>query len=229
VDYQAWRKCNLIFPRPTDGNVNYRLVFRDHVRGQDAAPEDVRVNHRAASEDAAGVQHGVAAHFRAVAEQRAEFAQAGVKRLAVHLHLDVAGEHLEVGNFHARAEVRLVAENRVTDVIVVRRNGMIEQQRVFDFGRVAHDAIVANDDIFAEIGVVADLAVFADDGRAFDHCAVLDDGAFADENFFTDECPARAGVVPGRFQIGGEVALDFFERVPGEFAAVENGGVFGLV
>ena len=110
----------------------------------------------------------------------------------------------------------------------MRRDGVIEQQRVFDFGRVANNAIVADDDIFAEIGVVADLAVFADDGRAFDHCAVLDDGAFADENFFTDECPARAGVVPGRFQIGGEVALDFFERVPGEFAAVENGGVFGL-
>jgi hypothetical protein len=32
----------------------------------------------------------------------------------------------------------------------------------------------------------------------------------------------------GRFQIGGDVALNFFERVPGEFTAVEDGGVFGL-
>src|ERR1035441_10104173 len=57
---------------------------------------------------------------------------------------------------------------------------------------------------------------------------VLDDRVLADENFFTDECPALAGVMPGRFQIGGDVVLNFFERVPGEFAAVENGGVFGL-
>lgn len=121
-----------------------------------------------------------------------------------------------------------MAEDRVTDVIVVRRDGMVEQQRVFQFGRIADDAAVADDDIFAEVGVVADLATLADDGRAFDHCAVLDDGAFADENFFTDKRPALAGVVPGRFQIGGDVALNFFERVPGEFAAVEDGGVFGL-
>src|ERR1017187_6758873 len=60
---------------------------------------------------------------------------------------------------------------------------------------------------------------------------VLDDRVLADENFFTDECPAlvpHCGIVPGRFQIGGDVALNFFERVPGEFAAVEDGGVFGL-
>jgi len=35
-------------------------------------------------------------------------------------------------------------------------------------------------------------------------------------------------VVQGRFQIGGDVALNFFEGVPGEFAAIEDGGVFGL-
>src|ERR1017187_9553507 len=216
------------FPRPFDDDINSRLVFGDHVRGQDAAPEDVRIDHRAAPEDAAGVQHGVAAGFRAVAHQRAELAQAGVKRHAVHLHLDVAGKQFVVGYFNARAEVRLVTEDGVADVIEVCRVGAIEQQRVFQFGRIADDAAVADDDVFADVGVVADLATLAGDGRDLDHGAVLDDGAFADENFFTDECPALAGVVPGRFQIGGDVALNFFERVPGEFAAVENGGVSGL-
>ena len=73
------------FPRPFDDDFDLGFVFRDHVRGQNAAPEYVRVNHRAASEDAAGVQHGVAAGFRAVAQQRAELAQAGVEGLAVNL------------------------------------------------------------------------------------------------------------------------------------------------
>ena len=203
------------------------FVFRDHVRGQNTAPEYVRVNHRAAAEDAAGVQHGVAAGFRAVAQQRAELAQAGVEGRAVHLDEDVAGEKFEVGNLHARAEVRLVAENGVADVIEVRRLRAVEEERVFQFGRIADDTAVADDDVFAEVGVVADLAIFSDDGRAFDECAGFDDCAFADENFFAD---ARAGKSFGRilFRHAGEVAFNFLERVPGEFAIGKNRGVLGL-
>src|SRR5271170_24848 len=107
-------------PWPFDDDFDLGFVFRDHVRGQNAAPENVRVNHRAATKDAAGVQHGVAAGFRAVAEQRAELAQAGVERRAVHLDENVAGEHFQIGNLHACAEVRLVAKDGVADVIEVR-------------------------------------------------------------------------------------------------------------
>ena len=38
---------NLISPRSFDDDFNLRLVLGNHVRGQDATPEDVRVNHRA--------------------------------------------------------------------------------------------------------------------------------------------------------------------------------------
>ncbi len=68
-----------------------------------------------------GFRTAVAAHFRAVAQQRAEFAQAGVEGLAVDLHGDVAGQQFEIGNLHARAEVRLVAEDGIADVIEMRR------------------------------------------------------------------------------------------------------------
>src|SRR5579859_2889239 len=216
-------------PRPFDDDVNASLVLRNHVGGQDTAPEDVRVNYRATANDTAGIQHGVAADFHAVAEQSAEFAQAGVKWLAIQLELDVAGEHFEIGDFHAGAQMRLVAEDGVADVIVVRRLGVVEQKRIFQFGRIAHHAVVADDDIFAEVGVVANFAVFADDGRAFDHHAVLQDRAFADEHLFADVRPAFALVAQFRFQIGGEIPLNFFQRLPGKFAAVKNGGVFGLV
>jgi hypothetical protein len=203
------------------------FIFRDHVRGQNAAPENVRVNHRAAPENAAGVQHGVAASFRAVAQQRAELAQAGVEGRAVHLDENVAGEKFEVGNLHARAEVRLVAEDGVADVIEVRHLRAVEEERVFQFGRIADDAAVADDDVFAEVGVVADLAIFADDGRAFDHRAGFDEGAFADENFFAN---ARAGKAFGRilFRHTGDVGFNFLERIPREFAIGKNRGVFGL-
>src|SRR5271154_7183378 len=219
-----FNSCSLIkltFPRPFDDDFDLGLVFGDHVRGQNAAPENVRVNHRAAPEDAAGVQHGVAAGFRAVAQQRAEFAQAGVKRHTVHVHKNIAGQKFEVGNFYARAEVRLVAENGVADVIEVRRLRAVEEERVFQFARIADDTVVADDDIFAKVGVVADLTVTSDDGRTFDHHAVFDDRAFANENFFADERSTFALVTKFRFQIRGNVALNLFEHVPREFAIGE--------
>ena len=42
------------------------------------------------------------------------------------------------------------------------------------------------------------------------------------------ETPARANFWPLGETLGFDVSLDFLERVPGEFAAVEDGGVFGL-
>ncbi len=149
------------------------------------------------------------------------------KGRAVNLDEDVAGKKFEVGNLHARAEVRLVAEDGVADVIEVRHLRAVEEQRVLQFGRIADDAAVADDDVLAEVGVVANLAIFPDDGRAFDHRARFDDGAFADKNFFAD---ARAGKAFGRilFRLSREVGFDFLERVPGVLAAVEDGGVFGL-
>ena len=42
---------------------NLRLVLRDVVRGQETAPVHAGINHRAATDDAAGVQHAVAADF----------------------------------------------------------------------------------------------------------------------------------------------------------------------
>src|SRR5579862_6071311 len=87
------------------------LVLDDHVRGEDAAPVGVRIDDRAAADDAAGVEDGVAADVRVVAEERAEFSQPGVVRRAVDVQHHVAGHELDVGDLHARAEVRLVTEN----------------------------------------------------------------------------------------------------------------------
>jgi hypothetical protein len=41
----------------------------------------------------------------------------------------------------------------------MRRLGVVEQNRILDFGGVAHHAIVADDDILANVGVVANLAI----------------------------------------------------------------------
>src|ERR1700729_2807641 len=87
------------------------LVLYDHVRGEDAAPVGVGIDHGAASDDAARVQNGIATDIRVVTQQGAEFSQARIKWHAVLLHHHIAGEHLDVRNLHPRAEMRLVAEN----------------------------------------------------------------------------------------------------------------------
>ena len=78
--------------------------------------------------DAAGTENRVAADFATVTQERAEFSQAGVKLLAIDFHGDVAGKDFEIGDFDACAQVRLVAENRVADIIEVGSLGVVEKQ-----------------------------------------------------------------------------------------------------
>ena len=69
------------FRRFSRGDLLYGLVLGDGIRRQDAAPVGAGINDRAAPDDAAGVQDGIAADVRVIAQQRAELAQPGVPPL----------------------------------------------------------------------------------------------------------------------------------------------------
>ncbi len=88
--------------------------------------------------------------------------------------------------------------------------------------------MVAHDDVLAQVGVVADFAIPPDDGRAFDHHAVLDHRPFADEHILPDmHARVSRAARPGldmRFDVG----LEFFQRLPGMLASLEQLGVRGL-
>src|SRR5207249_315134 len=71
-------------------------------------------------------------------------------------------------------------------------------------------------------------AVAPDDGRPFNHRAVLDHCALADEHLFANPSRAFAAIAQGGTQVGLEIVLQFFERLPGIFAAVEQCSVLGL-
>ena len=62
-------------------------ILREH-----AAPVRIRINHAAAADDAAGVEHAIAAQLRVVANKRAKFAQARVDFFITELHGHIAGE-----------------------------------------------------------------------------------------------------------------------------------------
>ena len=99
---------------------------------------------------------------------------------------DLAVVELDVGKDRARAEVALVTQDRVADVIEMRHLRAVEQQAVLELARVAQHGVVAHDDVLAHVTTVADVAVRADPRRAFDHRAVLDDRAFAHEHVRPD-------------------------------------------
>ena len=104
----------------------------------------------------------------------------------------------------------------------MRGLGVVEEQGIFDLGRVADHAIIANDDVFADVGIMAYPAIAADNGRPLDHDTVLQQGAFADENLFADESLPFAAVVQTRSQMGGQKGGNFRQYLPGITATLEN-------
>src|SRR5882672_8086117 len=196
------------------GNLHRRLVLGHAAGGEDATPVDARVDDRVATNDAAGVEHGIAADLAVIADERAELSQAGVDAPAVHFDADIALDDLHVGQHHARAEVRFVTEDGVADVIEVRHLAVVEDECVLQLAGISDDAAIADDHVFAEVGVVADLTVAPDDGRAFDHRAVLDHCALADKDIRANERLAIAAVAKFRAEMGLQVVLDFLQRVP---------------
>src|SRR5579862_5702566 len=101
----------LRFSRSTHYHLERSFVLRNHVCRQNTAPVAAWVNNAVASDDAAGVQHGIAADFGEIAQQRAELAQTSVKRLAIDFHSDVSGERFEIREDHTRADVGFMAKD----------------------------------------------------------------------------------------------------------------------
>ena len=94
--------------------------------------EVIRLDERTASDNAAGVQHGIASDVRVVAEQRAKLAQAGVERNAVLLDGHILRRQLHIGNLHPGAEMRLVAEDGVAHVREVRHLRVIKKKHILE-------------------------------------------------------------------------------------------------
>src|SRR5258706_6105271 len=75
---------------------SYRSVLGDGVGGQDAAPVGVWIDDRAAPDNAARIEHGVAADVGLIAEQGSELAQTGVGALALNLDHDISSHEFEI-------------------------------------------------------------------------------------------------------------------------------------
>ena len=50
---------------------------------------------------------------------------------------------LHIGQDHARAEMRVIAENRIADVIEMRNLRFVENNAVLELARISHDHAVS--------------------------------------------------------------------------------------
>ncbi len=139
------------------------------------------IDYAVASDEGPRAENAVAADLGVVADESAEFSEAGGDGAlgCVDGHWCLVEAHIREND--ARAEVGLVAENRVADIVEVRNLGLVEDEAVFKFrGISCHDS-VAEDHIFADVTPISNLTVLADPSWTFDHGPLFDDRAFADK------------------------------------------------
>src|SRR6185436_4842931 len=96
------RTKTILIPAGEEGDG--RAVLGDGGGREVAAERDGGHHERAFAEERAGVEHGVAAHLGAVAEDRAEFFQAGVHGAGGQAERDGLLVEAEVGDHRTRAE-----------------------------------------------------------------------------------------------------------------------------
>src|SRR4030095_12005045 len=89
------------------------------------------------------------------------------------------------------AEVDVGAEDRVADVVQVRRLGLGQEDRALDLGGGPDTAVVADPAAAAHVGAGADLDVLTDPQRPFEHHPRRDARALADHDAVTEEVYVR--------------------------------------
>ena len=120
------------------------------------------------------------ADLRAVAEHGPEFSPPRRDFLFVRADGYIFVVGTEVGRDGTGTHVRLIAEDTVTDVVVMRCLHPVEEDRVFDFGAVPHDGVVADQGTPAEKGTGAHFGAVSDHARRLDECARRDLRVFCD-------------------------------------------------
>ena len=206
-----------------------RLLELGHMRGwQVSAPLAAGVDHGLASDQRSGTQNTIAADLGLVADDGSKLAQASGDAASRAVNADDFLVESHIGKDHARAQMRLVADDRISDIIEMRNLRFVEDEAVFKLAGVPGHHAVSENDILADVAPIANLAVLADPCRAFHHRALLDDGVLADENRaahkgLADEAALDAGL-HAEFQISPDLRQD----IPNIFGILEKSAMLAV-
>src|SRR5438876_6524764 len=110
--------------------------------------------------------------------------------------------------------MRAITQDRIADVVEMRRLHLIEENTIFEFARISHNHAIAHHDVLAHVTTAADLTIFANPGRAFQDRALLDNCAATDEDRATDEWFPHQLAHYARLEAELQITGDLFERVP---------------
>lgn len=195
-------------------NLQFLSQLNHALVGEDTAKVYAGINHAIAADNRTGIDHCVAPDLRSIANDCAEFSEA-CRNVAIGCYdRDFGVIQLYIGENHARAQMRVMSNDRITHVIEVRHLHVIEQDGILEFARVPHDYAVADDHVLAHVAAAANVAIFADPRWAFQHSALLNDRSSANKNMVADKWFAQQLAQDCRLETKLQVTGNLFERVP---------------
>tara|TARA_R100000027_G_scaffold61057_1_gene52188 strand:- start:22575 stop:23117 length:543 start_codon:yes stop_codon:yes gene_type:complete len=138
-----------------------RLPKGDVLGLEVAAVSETRSDCRPSVEDSSGLKDHIAARFSMISEDRTKFAKSTVGGSIGGSDSDRLLVEAKIGHDRSGAQMRIVAQYRIADVIVVRSLDIVHEHAVLVFAGVAEDAVAASDNIAADIDTRAKLTTVA--------------------------------------------------------------------
>lgn len=135
----------------------------------------------------------------------------------------------DIGEDDSGAEVCLVAEDGVPDVVEVRDLRLVEDEAVLELAGVAQHDAVADHDILADVGSVADLAILADPCGTFDHGSLLNDCSGSDIDSAADEGLADQFAMDAGLEAELKIGRNLRQRLPDMSDILEDDTVLGAI
>ena len=197
-------------------------------RWEMSPPLAAGVDHAVPPDEGPRAENAVTTDLGMVSDEGAEFPEAsGDGALGcVDGHGRLVEAHIREND--ARAEVGLVAEDRVADIVEVRNLCLVEDEAIFKFrGIPGHDSI-AEDHIFPDVTPIPNFAVLADPSWTFDHGSLFDDCAFADKNSAAHERLADESAVYARFETELQIVGNFWQHIPDMLCVFKKGLVLAV-
>ena len=134
-----------------------------------------------APDETARVEHGITPYLPVIADDGSQFPQTSIDGHPTLVNLiNVNGilRQLEVGNFDPCTQMGVKSKNRITHIVEMRSNSVVEQETVFDLGGISNHTVITNNNVLSDVSIASDLAMFTDDSRPFDDRARLHHRAF---------------------------------------------------
>ena len=188
--------------------------MRDGRRREIAAESHRRHHQRARPEQRARIQHGIAADFRPVADDRAEFPQTRLVNGPAHPHDDRLLVEPQVGTNHPGAQVRAVAQDRIAHIAEMRHLHAVHQHAVLELAGVPEDAALAHDHVAPDKRPGANFRLRSDPNRADDRRVGRQFDARMNEHQPLGVHPRPAGRQRRLKTLGGQRRANPFQPLP---------------